>query len=66
MASIDWSVVSGPYISRRTLMKLAGATGAAAYAIAWSPLFRGQGALYRPPDTTNGIEIGGAQMAPVP
>ncbi|MBX3069664.1 MAG: ABC transporter substrate-binding protein [Thermomicrobiales bacterium] len=29
---IDWSVLSGPYVSRRTLMKLAMGTGAAAFA----------------------------------
>lgn len=29
---IDWSVLSGPRVSRRTLMKLAGATGAAGFA----------------------------------
>ncbi|MGH2557566.1 MAG: ABC transporter substrate-binding protein [Thermomicrobiales bacterium] len=32
MAKIDWSVLSGPYVSRRTLVRLAGATGAAAFA----------------------------------
>ncbi len=32
MTTVDWSVLSGPRVSRRTLMKLAGATGAAGYA----------------------------------
>jgi peptide/nickel transport system substrate-binding protein len=32
MAKIDWSVLSGPHVSRRTLMRLAGATGAASFA----------------------------------
>jgi peptide/nickel transport system substrate-binding protein len=32
MTAIDWSVLSGPRVSRRTLMKLASATGAAGYA----------------------------------
>jgi peptide/nickel transport system substrate-binding protein len=32
MARIDWSVLSGPRVSRRTLLSLAAATGATAYA----------------------------------
>ncbi len=32
MSQIDWSVLSGPYVSRRTMMKLAAATGAAGFA----------------------------------
>ena len=32
MARIDWSVLSGPRVSRRTLLNLAAASGAAAYA----------------------------------
>lgn len=32
MSSIDWSVLSGPRVSRRTLMKLGAATGAAGFA----------------------------------
>ena len=32
MARIDWSVLSGPRVSRRTLLTLAAATGAAGYA----------------------------------
>jgi peptide/nickel transport system substrate-binding protein len=32
MARIDWSVLSGPRVSRRTLLSLAAATGAAGYA----------------------------------
>lgn len=32
MSQIDWSVLSGPRVSRRTLMKLAAATGAAGFA----------------------------------
>jgi hypothetical protein len=31
-APIDWSVLSGPRVSRRTLMQVAAASGAAAYA----------------------------------
>ncbi|MGH2531209.1 MAG: ABC transporter substrate-binding protein [Thermomicrobiales bacterium] len=32
MTNVDWSILSGPYVSRRTLMRLAGATGATAFA----------------------------------
>ena len=32
MARIDWSVLSGPRVSRRTLLSLAAASGAAGYA----------------------------------
>ncbi len=32
MAAIDWSVLSGPRVSRRTMMKLAAATGAVGFA----------------------------------
>ena len=32
MTHIDWSVLSGPKVSRRTMMKLAGVSGAVAYA----------------------------------
>ena len=32
MARIDWSVLSGPRVSRRTLLAFAAATGAAGYA----------------------------------
>jgi ABC-type transport system substrate-binding protein len=32
MARIDWSVLSGPYVSRRTLLNLAFGTGAAGFA----------------------------------
>lgn len=32
MSRIDWSILSGPYVSRRTLVQLAAATGAAAFA----------------------------------
>ncbi len=32
MTQIDWSVLSGPRVSRRTLMRLAAASGAAGYA----------------------------------
>jgi peptide/nickel transport system substrate-binding protein len=32
MTKIDWSVLSGPYVSRRTLLQLAAASGAAGYA----------------------------------
>ncbi|MCC6792998.1 MAG: ABC transporter substrate-binding protein, partial [Thermomicrobiales bacterium] len=32
MVQIDWSVLSGPRVSRRTMMKLAAATGAAGFA----------------------------------
>ncbi len=32
MARIDWSVLSGPYVSRRTMLKLAAASGAAGFA----------------------------------
>ncbi len=32
MAQIDWSVLSGPYVSRRTLMRLALASGAVGFA----------------------------------
>ena len=32
MAGIDWSVLSGPYVSRRTLLNLAAASGAAGFA----------------------------------
>jgi len=31
-ANLDWSVLSGPRVSRRTLLKLAGASGALGYA----------------------------------
>ena len=32
MARIDWSVLSGPYVSRRTLLRVAAASGAAGFA----------------------------------
>jgi peptide/nickel transport system substrate-binding protein len=32
MSRLDWSVLSGPHVSRRTLMQLAAATGAAGFA----------------------------------
>ena len=32
MARIDWSVLSGPRVSRRTLLSVAAASGAAGYA----------------------------------
>lgn len=32
MVQVDWSVLSGPRVSRRTMMKLAGATGAVGFA----------------------------------
>ena len=32
MGSIDWSVLSGPRVSRRTMLKVAGATGATGFA----------------------------------
>ena len=32
MSQVDWSVLSGPYVSRRTMLKLAAATGAAGFA----------------------------------
>jgi len=45
MTRIDWSVLSGPRVSRRTLLTLAAATGATGYAsrlqmAAASPVFR--------------------------
>ncbi|MCC6314376.1 MAG: hypothetical protein IT337_10225, partial [Thermomicrobiales bacterium] len=38
MTTIDWSVLSGPRVSRRTLARLAAASGAAAYAARLSSL----------------------------
>ena len=32
MSQVDWSVLSGPYVSRRTMLKLAAATGATGFA----------------------------------
>ena len=32
MSKIDWRQLSGPHVSRRTLMRLAAATGAAGFA----------------------------------
>ena len=38
MARIDWSVLSGPRVSRRTLLSLAAASGAAGYASRLAPV----------------------------